>query len=537
MKILFINPSLRPDAGSGKEGSGTYKQFPVGLGYIVTYVKKAGYDFDILDVDIGSLSDEEVETYLRENLYDIIAFGCISTHYKWSKWLIHTAKRHQPDCTVIVGNSVGESMPEILFANSPVDIVVKGEGEVTTVELLNALRDKQPLGEAIEPIEELPNPNGGPYQSLVKGEGIEGLVFRDDRGRLVSTGLRKVTLHIDDYGTPDWDLFDVEEYFKSTSTNTRGHTTLFPKEEAIVMPISTARGCVFKCTFCHYTQWNDPYRHRSAEQIVEEIRFHKEKYGANYFNFWDDLSFHKLGPAEKFLDVLIEADLKIHFTASCRADLFGRSEIPLEDRLRVAQKFRDAGCIVLNYSLESANAEILGAMNKRINKDYFRETVKILREIGGIVTMTSLVLGYPQETAETIQESMQLCYELQIYPSCGFLLPLPATEMWRYCIENGHITDPDAFLMDVTERQDIILNITKMTDEGLYQEVVDGLTLLSEALDLGLKGGSLIRTGGMTRHGKNQDKLAEKDAKQLVTANLQADHVPELNYSKMEGGM
>jgi len=537
MKILFINPSLRPDAGSGEEGSGTYKQFPVGLGYIVTYVKKAGYEFDILDIDIHSLSDNETEEYIRENPYDIIAFGCISTHYKWSKWLIHTIKRHQPECTVIVGNSVGESMPEILFANVPVDIIVKGEGEVTTVELFDALRDGRPLGNAVEPIEELPNPNGGPYQALVKGIGIEGLIFRDSKGQLVSTGLRKATLHIDEYGTPDWDLFDVEKYLKSTSTNTRGHTTRFAKDEAVVMPISTARGCVFKCTFCHYTQWDDPYRHRSADQIVEEIRFHKGKYGANYFNFWDDLSFHKLGPAEKFLDALIEADLNIHFTASCRADLFGRNEIPRKDRLRVAQKFKDAGCIVLNYSLESANAEILGAMNKRINKEYFRETVNILRETGGIVTMTSLVLGYPQETKDTIQESMQLCYELQIYPSCGFLLPLPATEMWRYCIENGHITEPDKFLQDVTERQDIILNLTEMSDEELYNEVVAGLTSLSEALDLGLEGGSLIRTGGMTKHGKNQDKSAQEDEKKLVTTNLQADNVPELNYSKMEGGM
>ena len=160
-----------------------------------------------------------------------------------------------------------------------------------------------------------------------------------------------------------------------------------------------------------------------------------------------------------------------------------------------------------------------------------------MREVGGIVTMTSLVLGYPQETPETIAESMQLCYELQIYPSCGFLLPLPATEMWRYCVENSYIDDPDKFLSEVTERQDIILNLTRMSDEKLYNEVINGLASLSQAFDLGLKGGSLIRTGGMTKHGKNQDKIAEEDEKKLVTANLQADYVPELNYSKMEGGM
>ena len=51
---------------------------------------------DILDIDIGRLTDQEVEAYLLKNKYDVIAFGAIVTAYEWCKWLIHTIKRHQP---------------------------------------------------------------------------------------------------------------------------------------------------------------------------------------------------------------------------------------------------------------------------------------------------------------------------------------------------------------------------------------------------------------------------------------------------------
>ena len=182
MKILFINVSIRPDA--------EIKQFPVGLGYVVTSAHKAGFEFDLLDIDIHGYTDQYVEDFLSKNKYDVIAFGTIVTHYQWVKWLIKTIKSVQPRCKVMVGNSVGESIPEILFANSEVDIIVLGEGEITTVEVLKALEEGRSLGEAIEPAITVPHTNG-PYPSAIRGSGIEGIVFRDEKTRHMTIRVKR----------------------------------------------------------------------------------------------------------------------------------------------------------------------------------------------------------------------------------------------------------------------------------------------------------------------------------------------------------
>ena len=515
MKILFVNPCLRHDA--------PHRYIPVGLGYIVTSVQEAGYDFDILDIDIGGHSDEEVEEYILSHDYDVVALGAIVTHYKWVKWFVKMTKNHIPDCKIIVGNSVGGSIPEIIFANTPIDIAVIGEGDITTVDVLDALRDNKSLGQAIEPEIPVAHKHGNNIRPCVQGKGIEGIVFRDGQNRFVHNGLRKAAKQIDDFSFPNWDLFDVESYIKR-ATMMANITRYYPVEDAVILPVSTARGCVFKCTFCHYVFWHDPYRHRSPESVIGELTQNKEKYGVNYVNFWDELSFHKLGPAEKFVDELLKADLKIHWGGAIRVDLFGREDIPYEDRLRVAQKFYDAGCVTLGFSLESGNDEILEAMNKRVKASYFKEQVEILRKVG-ISTNTSVVIGYPQETAATIADTMNMCENTGVYPSVGFLLPLPETGMWAYAIENNLITDPDDFLTTVTERQDVILNMTSMSTEDLVEEVTNGLAYLSEKFEINLNKDTLIKTGGYKKHGVNQGRKIE--------ANRNTEN--SLNYSKVSG--
>ena len=179
-----------------------------------------------------------------------------------------------------MGNSVGGSIPEVLFQTTKVDIVIYGEAEVTLKEALDAISQNKSFGEISEPEVEIPHATKG-YPSTIKGEGISGLIYRTANNKL-NNGKRKAVRNIDDFPIPDWELFDIKHYLKVGMKHGASHSWFYKPEEAVTMPINTARGCVFKCTFCHYVFWHDPYRHRSAENIIEEIKFHKEKYGANF---------------------------------------------------------------------------------------------------------------------------------------------------------------------------------------------------------------------------------------------------------------
>ena len=468
MTILFINPSLRL-------GSPT-KLLPVGITSVMTFLHEHGYEFDLLDIDVNDHDDQYVEDYVTRNRYDVIMTGSIATHYKWMKWLTHTIKKHHPDTKIVVGNSVGGSIPELFLRKSKADVVVIGEGEFGALEVLRVFE------------------NGGRLQD------VAGIAFLDDEGRFHKTPKRKAC-KIDDLPVVDWDLLDVQNYFNKSDCAMAEGLVFDEHNPPRVMPMSTARGCVYHCTFCHHVFWEDPYRYRSPEGVLKEAGRNIERYGATYIGFWDDLSFSSLKQAEILADAILRSGLKFSWNAPTRVDLFGNPRFSRKRRVEVAEKLKAAGCLNLGFSLESGNQPILDMMNKHVNVDYFCEQVRVLKEVG-ITCSTSVVFGYPIETAETIRETFDICLETGLYPSIGFLLPLPGTAMYEYARQHGFITDEDAYLDSITERQDICLNMTSMSDEEIMDCIKHGASELNRAFDLGLTEDRLVRTGGYRNHAK-----------------------------------
>jgi radical SAM superfamily enzyme YgiQ (UPF0313 family) len=469
----------------------------------MTYVHEHGYTtHDLLDIDIDDFDDTHVENYIRHHTYDVILLGTLVTHYKWVKWFLRMARQHQPGTKLVVGNSVAGSIHQLFLDKTPADVVVIGEGEISTYETLEALRLRRTL------------------------DSVEGIAFRDAAGAVVQTPRRKAA-PIDSLPMPNWDFFDVPRYIqKSAHTITYG-TAEEDASRTVPMPISTARGCAFRCTFCHFVFWDDPYRLRSPENVLAEVRRNRDRYGANYANFWDDLSFSSLLQLERMCDAILASDLRFSWMASIRCDLFGRDRLPYETRRAAAEKMKAAGCVAVGFSLESGSQEILEMMNKKIDASFFAEQVHLLRDVG-IVCNTSVVFGYPIETPETIQQTFELCLQARVYPSIGFLLPLPYTGMYAYAKQHGFITDEDAYLESITERQDICLNMTRMSDIEIMDEIKKGAAKLNDALDLGLGDERLIKTGGY----KKATKIKEFTKTPLDTAAISRNENDfSFNYS------
>ena len=455
MKTLLINICLRPTSEKAI--------FPIGLACIATAMKNNGFDFEIYDLDVLRPSDEEIEEKIKNTEFDVVALGCLVSGYRHVKKLTEVIKKYH-DVPIVIGNSVAASIPKTLMDKTKVDVGVVAEGDETIIELLAAIRDKTPL------------------------EDVKGIFFRKN-GETFFTERREVIQNIDDLPILDYDLFDMDVYLdKCKYLVPEPYPVEF--EKLVALPLNTSRGCPFQCTFCYHIFKGRKFRNRTIEHIGKEIKFLQEKYGVNYLMLSDELSFYSKERVKEFADYLIENDIKLFWDANCRAGLFKDTPEDLE----LVKRLRQSGCMYLGYSLESGAEEILKAMKKYISvKDFVDQTIVLKK--GGIIPLTSLVIGYPQETPETIKKTFDVCESCGIYPSVGYLLPQPDTPMYTYALEKGLIKDEEEYLLMMGDRQDFTLNFTQMKQEEMERLVEDRLRNLSKKLKIDLHEHNLIKTG------------------------------------------
>ncbi len=456
-RVLFVNINTRPDWTRDK----TLIYFPIGMAAVMSEAIRAGYDCTLLDLQVDELSEEETRKVLHDGRYDVVAMGTLSTAYNVIKPLINLVKKTLPEAYIVVGNSVASARPDILLQNNPVDFAVVGEGEATFVSILDCLK----AGESVE--------------------NIDGIAYMQE-GRLVRNPSRQVERDLDKKFFPLWERFDVEAYIQSAThfNNKRLYGYL---KDFRAFQIHTSRGCPYRCTFCFNSLYykENPFRTNSAEYIIEKMKFLKKTYNINFLFFLDELSFFSVTQALPFVDALLKENLGITFQANVRVGFLKEGD---ED---FAKKLRDAGCLQLNYSLESGSPKILGAMNKNIAPNDFIVQKRIL-DTAGIISNTSLVLGYPEENEETLKETFDVCYDADIFPGVGFLVPLPGTAMYNYALESGYITNEEQYLLNIGERQYLNLNMTGLTREQLMEETLYHLIKIRDKLGLELDDNQLI---------------------------------------------
>jgi len=387
--------------------------------------------------------------------------GCIVTGYKYVKKYCDMIKKHK-DALIIVGNSVATSIPKILMNDTKSDIGVMREGDITIVDLLNSIENNTSLNK-------------------VKG------IFYKDNNKIIFTEERELIQNIDELPMIKYDLFDMNVYIEKCKYNVLELYPI-PFDEIRALPINTARGCPYNCTFCYHVFKGKKYRYRSVENIGNEINFLKKKYDINYISFFDELTLNSKKRANDVSEYFLDNNINIFWGADCRSDLLGKNDLDL------ALKLKESGCTFLGYSLESSDDEILKAMNKHLTVDEFIIQTKILKK-AGIVPSTSLVVGYPQETPKTLQKTFDCCYECRVYPSMGYLLPQPSTPMYEYALKNNKIKDEEEYLLKIGDRQDFTVNLTNMKQKEIENIVEENLLKISKKLNLSLDKKNLIKTG------------------------------------------
>lgn len=422
MKILLISPLLTPFRKPGI--------YNIGLGYIASVLIENGHNVEILDIEGYRYIKTKVLSIIKKTNCDIIGIGTLITGYRYLKWLTKEIKKIKPNVPIILGNSVGTTIPEIAINNLSIDIIVIGEGEVTILEVVDALEQKKDLSN------------------------IQGICFKKN-GQIIRTPNRELIKDIDTLPMPAWNLFPQEIYM-----NKYKNSSLEKRLPPPIGVISTSRGCPFHCTYCYHPFQYQKVRYHSAERVIEEIKALKQNYNIKSFMFADDLSIVSAKRIFKICDLLEKEKLNLKWIVSGRVDLI------TEELLR---KMKNAGCQVISFGIESGSQKILDNIKKQVTVLKAKKAILLCNKIG-IYPGTSFMIGNVGETRETVLESVSFITKYIAEPVFFFITtPYPETELFNYAEERGLIKDKIKLFENYGEQgSQIHVNFTEMSDEELW---------------------------------------------------------------------
>jgi radical SAM superfamily enzyme YgiQ (UPF0313 family) len=434
MKILLINPPIREWAKPNV--------FPLGLGYIASVFKTKEIEVEVMDINAHRWDRREVEERIKNSNLDIAGIGGIVTVYRYVKWLVEIVKNYHPDKKIIVGGSVGTSIPHIILEKTQAEIVCMGEGEATVIDLIKALQEGE--------------------EALHK---VNGIWFRDHDGQIIKNEPRKPIKDLDTLPWPAWNLFPMDIYLNNPVGAPNRKKWIDGEADDNVplsMNISGARGCPYKCIYCYHDFMGQGYRHRSPENIIKEMRYLYDRYGVRYFHFTDDEFCLKKTFVYEFCKKL-RKEFNHQITWGCT----GRVNLMTENLIAT---MADANCVLIGYGIESGSQRMLDVMKKNVTVQQAKEAVRITKKYLGWADC-SFMIGNPGENRETIRETIDFCKEVELTPEVIFFVtPYPGTELYQMALKMDKIRDEEEYVLNLGEQgEKIVVNFSELSDEELLE--------------------------------------------------------------------
>ncbi|MEI6043585.1 MAG: radical SAM protein [Chloroflexota bacterium] len=365
LNILFINPPI-PELGKSYARLLAFNTIPLTLLYLATVLKEAGHNVEICDIKSGAKLD------IGRHIH-IVALTTDTVRYPEAMEIAQTAKR-LGKIVIMGGNHVTFDVENTL-RGGVVDFIVRGEGELVMLNLVNAL--SQPEG-------------CDPSQ-------INGLAWRNKYREIVVNPPAPWIKDLDELPIPDHGLLNLDLY--RTGSLSRPGKLGKPQ-----FHISGSRGCPYDCSFCTVTSvYGAKWRCRSTESILYEVE-QVMKRGFNNFFFADDLFTTNPKRTIEFCEEILQRGMKFTWTAQCSCDSIAKHE-------EMVQLMAEAGCEAVLLGIESMDVETLRLYRKRASVNDNFAAVRILRKYG-IVSQASVIIGHPEETHESLNTNFNFLVEL-----------------------------------------------------------------------------------------------------------------------------
>ena len=353
-KIVLVNPP--PPLGAYVH----YQNPLIGLAYMAAVLEKNHYAVAVVDCPSLHMNYEELKREIIRIQPDIIGITSVTVTFSSA---IQAARAidesYQQALIVLGGPHVTVTAEETLREYPEVDVVVRGEGEQTLLELADLVSKSD-----LENLDE-----------------VAGITFRK-KGQIVSSPDRPLIQDLDQLPFPAYKYFPLSKY------------RLFGK---LILPVITSRGCPFQCGFCLAPRMaGKRFRARSPKNVVDELEWLKDEYKADAFTFHDETFTCDKKRVIMICEEIKNRNIGLPWDCSTRVDQVSRE---------LLAKMRDANCQLVSFGVESGSQEILNAMKKGTTVEQNEKAISWAKETGLSVSI-SVIIGYPGETMHTLKQTL-----------------------------------------------------------------------------------------------------------------------------------
>lgn len=383
---------------------------PLDMGWIGKLVEeKTDVEFKIIDANANRYSLDQVEEKLEKYKPRVIlttsepyeAYRCMSLsrdYFSIHKENIEMIKDVLPESKVILIGPHGSALPDYVFKENPkLDIIVRGESEITSYKLIEA---------------------------LVKGKNwknLKGISFRE-KGKIIHNENRPYLKNLDKLSYPAFHLLEMEKYLQ-----------YHEKVDKLRKTISvTSRGCPYQCIYCFKSMVGNQFRVRSVEDVLNEIDILYNKYNVEHISFIDETFTIDQERTALFSKKLKEKGHNLTWDCETRIECISKD---------LLKEMANSGLTEICFGVESTLPEIQKSANKIIDIKKVKEIVEYGGELG-IYTTVALQLGLPGDSWETIEKNLEEMKKLDIPLGLPLITRVyPNTKLYEMAKEEGLIKE------------------------------------------------------------------------------------------------